>query len=74
MKKIIVYIVITLFVSNCVNNQTADELYRSAEAARNEKNVKSALSNLELLLNHEIVLYWQMVILECFCFGTLIVH
>ena len=70
MKKIIVYIVITLFVSNCVNNQTADELYRSAEAARNEKNVKSALSNLELLLkkypDHNLAAKTQYLIGDIF--------
>ena len=49
MNRILIYIII-IFISSCVKNQTADELYSNAEVARNEKNIKSALSNLDLLL------------------------
>ncbi len=50
MKKILINIIIILIISSCVKNQTADELYSNAEIARNEKNIKGALSNLDLLL------------------------
>ena len=49
MNKILINIII-LVISSCINNQTADELYSNAEVARNEKNIKGALSNLDLLL------------------------
>jgi TolA-binding protein len=50
MNKILINIIIILVISSCVKNQTADELYSNAEIARNEKNIKDALSNLDLLL------------------------
>ena len=50
MNKILINIIIILVISSCINNQTADELYSNAEVARNEKNIKGALSNLDLLL------------------------
>ena len=50
MNKILINIIIILVISSCVKNQTADELYSNAEIARNEKNIKGALSNLDLLL------------------------
>ncbi len=50
MNKILISIIIILVISSCGNNQTADELYSNAEVARNEKNIKSALSSLDLLL------------------------
>jgi len=50
MKKILIFTVFVFFISSCVNNQTADELYSNAEVSRNEKDIKSALSNLDLLL------------------------
>jgi len=51
MRKILFIItIIGVFISGCGNNQTADELFSGAENARNEKDIKRALSNLDLLL------------------------
>ena len=47
MNKILIFTVFVLFTSSCINNQTADELYSNAEVSRNEKDIKSALSNLD---------------------------
>ena len=51
MKKILfILTMIGVFVSGCGSNQTAEELFSGAEIARNEKDIKGALSNLDLLL------------------------
>jgi TolA-binding protein len=65
MNRILIYIII-IFISSCVNNQTADELYSNAEVARNDKNIKGALSNLDLILikypNHNLAAKTQYLI------------
>ena len=51
MRKILfILTIIGVFVSGCGSNQTAEELFSGAENARNEKDIKGALSNLDLLL------------------------
>ena len=51
MRKILfILTIIGVFISGCSNNQTADELFSGAENARNKKDIKRALSNLDLLL------------------------
>lgn len=50
MNRILTHIIIIFFIAGCTNNQTADELFSNAELARNEKDIKRALSNLDLLL------------------------
>ena len=51
MKKILfILTIIGVFVSGCGSNRTAEELFSGAEIARNEKDIKGALSNLNLLL------------------------
>ena len=41
---------IGIIITGCGSNQTADELFSGAENARNKKDIKRALSNLDLLL------------------------
>ena len=48
MNRILIYILIVFTTSNCINNQTADELYSNAEVSRSEKDIKGALSKLDL--------------------------
>ena len=51
MRKILyILTIIGIIIIGCGNNQTADELFSGAENARNEKDIKRALSNLDLLL------------------------
>ena len=50
MNRILTHIIIIFFIAGCTSNQTADELFSNAEVARNEKDIKRALSNLDLLL------------------------
>ena len=51
MRKILfILTIIGVFISGCGSNQTADELFSGAENARNEKDIKRALSNLDLLI------------------------
>lgn len=51
MRKILfILTIIGVFVSGCGSNQTAEELFSGAENARNEKDIKGAISNLDLLL------------------------
>ena len=50
MKILFILTIIGVFVSGCGSNQTAEELFSGAENARNEKDIKAALSNLDLLL------------------------
>ena len=49
-KTLYILTVIGIIIIGCGNNQTADELFSGAENARNEKDIKRALSNLDLLL------------------------
>ena len=50
MKILFILTIIGVFVSGCGSNQTAEELFSGAENARNEKDIKGALFNLDLLL------------------------
>jgi len=51
MRKILfILAIIGVIGYGCVSNQTAEELFSGAENARNEKDIKGALSNLDLLL------------------------
>ena len=51
MRKILfILTIIGVFISGGGSNQTAEELFSGAENARNEKDIKGALSNLDLLL------------------------
>jgi|TARA_B100001964_G_scaffold226530_1_gene275523 TolA-binding protein len=49
-KTLYILTIIGIIIIGCGNNQTADELFSGAENARNEKDIKRALSNLDLLL------------------------
>ena len=49
-KTLYILTIIGIIIAGCGNNQTADELFSGAENARNEKDIKRALSNLDLLL------------------------
>ena len=49
-KTLYILTIIGIIIIGCGNNQTADELFTGAENARNEKDIKRALSNLDLLL------------------------
>ena len=49
-KTLYILTIIGIIIIGCGNNQTADELFNGAENARNEKDIKRALSNLDLLL------------------------
>ena len=49
-KTLYILTIIGIIIIGCGNNQTADELYTGAENARNEKDIKRALSNLDLLI------------------------
>ena len=67
MKKILLILtIIGFFISGCGNIQTADELFSGAENARNEKDIKRALSNLEMLLkkypDHDLAAKTQYLI------------
>ena len=66
MNRILIYILIVFTTSNCINNQTADELYSNAEVSRSEKDIKGALSKLDLLLkkypNHNLAAKTQYLI------------
>ena len=67
MRKILfILTIIGVFISGCGSNQTADELFSGAENARNEKDIKRALSNLDLLLinypNHILAAKTQYLI------------
>ena len=66
MKILFILTIIGVFITGCGNNQTADELFSGAENARNEKDIKRALSNLDLLLkkypNHILAAKTQYLI------------
>ena len=67
MRKILfILTIIGVFISGCSNNQTADELFSGAENARNKKDIKRALSNLDLLLikypDHDLAAKTQYLI------------
>ncbi|MCS5614329.1 MAG: tetratricopeptide repeat protein [Candidatus Marinimicrobia bacterium] len=49
-KTLYILTIIGIIIIGCGNNQTADELFTGAENARNEKDIKRALSNLDLLI------------------------
>ena len=49
-KTLYILTLIGIIIAGCGKNQTADELFSGAENARNEKDIKRALSNLDLLL------------------------
>jgi len=49
-KTLYILTIIGIIIIGCGNNQTADELFSGAENARNEKDIKRALSNLDLLI------------------------
>ena len=49
-KTLYILTIIGIIITGCGSNQTADELFSGAENARNEKDIKRALSNLDLLL------------------------
>ena len=49
-KTLYILTIIGIIIIGCGNNQTADELFSGAENARNEKDIKRALFNLDLLL------------------------
>ncbi len=49
-KTLYILTIIGIIIIGCGNNQTADELFSGAENARNEKDIKLALSNLDLLI------------------------
>ena len=66
MKILFILTIIGVFITGCGNNQTADELFSGAEKARNEKDIKRALSNLDFLLkkypNHILAAKTQYLI------------
>ena len=49
-KTLYILTIIGIIIAGCGSNQTADELFSGAENARNKKDIKRALSNLDLLL------------------------
>ena len=49
-KTLYILTLIGIIITGCGSNHTADELYSGAENARNNKDIKRALSNLDLLL------------------------
>ena len=49
-KTLYILTIIGIIITGCGSNQTADELFSGAENARNKKDIKRALSNLDLLL------------------------